>query len=81
MTTIGSFEAKTHLAKLLERACAGERILITNRGKPVAMLVPPEVEAERSVSDVGREMLAYRDQVKRELSGSFGDLAHDGHKY
>ena len=81
MTTIGSYEAKTHLAQWLERASSGERILITNRGKPVAMLVPPETEVDQSVGDVGREMLAYRDQVKRELGGSFRDLAHDGHKY
>ena len=80
MTTVGSFEAKTHLAQLLEKVAGGERILITNRGKPVAMLVPPEGEPAKG-ADVGRAMLAYRDQVKRTLGGSFRDLAHDGHKY
>jgi hypothetical protein len=30
---------------------------------------------------VGREMLEYRDQVKRTLGGSFRELAHDGHRY
>jgi len=41
MESVGTFEAKTHLTRLLERVAKGERIVITNRGKPVAMLVPP----------------------------------------
>lgn len=40
MHTIGSFEAKTHLAALLDRVERGEEIVITRRGKPVARLVP-----------------------------------------
>ena len=38
MAEIGSFDAKTHLAELLERAAAGEDIVITKRGRPVARL-------------------------------------------
>ena len=60
---------------------AGERILITNRGQPVAMLVPPETRTAESVREVGVQMLAYRDEVKRELQGSFRDTAHEGHRY
>ena len=33
-------EAKTHLSKLVERAAAGEEIIIGKAGKPVARLVP-----------------------------------------
>jgi len=33
-------EAKTHLSRLLERAAAGERVVISKAGKPVADLVP-----------------------------------------
>ena len=40
MKTIGAFEAKTHLSELLDLAALGERVTITRRGKPVAMLVP-----------------------------------------
>jgi len=60
MTSVGTFEAKTHLTHLLERVAKGERIIITNRGKPVAMLVPPEADNERDTARIGREMLAYR---------------------
>lgn len=40
MSTVGSFEAKTHFAELLSRAERGEEITITRRGKPVARLGP-----------------------------------------
>lgn len=81
MTSVGSFEAKTHLPRLLERVAGGERILITNRGKPVAMLVPPEAAAPKPAEEVGRDMLAYRDQMKRKLGGTFRELAREGHKH
>lgn len=41
-TTVGSYEAKTRLPQLLERAAKGERITITKRGRPMAVLGPPE---------------------------------------
>lgn len=33
-------EAKTHLSQLVERAAAGEEIVIARAGKPAARLVP-----------------------------------------
>lgn len=44
MTTIGAFDAKTHLPELLERVSKGETIQITRRGVPVARLVPVDVD-------------------------------------
>jgi prevent-host-death family protein len=40
VTEVGVHEAKTHLSKLLARVAAGEEILISRGGKPVARLVP-----------------------------------------
>ncbi|MGH8605310.1 MAG: type II toxin-antitoxin system Phd/YefM family antitoxin [Gammaproteobacteria bacterium] len=40
MRAIGSYEAKTHLPKLLERVEKGEGFVITRHGRPVAKLVP-----------------------------------------
>ena len=40
MATVNVHEAKTHLSALLERASAGERIIIARAGKPVAVLGP-----------------------------------------
>jgi prevent-host-death family protein len=79
--TVGTFEAKTHLTRLLEQVAKGERIVITNRGKPVAMLVPPEAGRRQDAAQIGREMLEYRDRRKRKLRGSFRGMAHDGHRY
>ena len=39
-TMVGMHAAKTTLSKLIERAEAGEEILITRNGEPVARLVP-----------------------------------------
>jgi len=39
--SVGVFEAKTTLSALLERVEAGEEVVITRRGVPVARLVPP----------------------------------------
>ncbi len=39
--TIGAFEAKTHLPRILREAQAGKRFVITRRGKPVAEIHPP----------------------------------------
>jgi prevent-host-death family protein len=40
MTTVGAYEAKTHLPRLLEQVEAGETITITKHGREVAKLVP-----------------------------------------
>jgi prevent-host-death family protein len=39
MITVGAFEAKTHLSRLLERVAEGDEVVITKHGKPVARLV------------------------------------------
>lgn len=40
MAMFNTHEAKTHLSRLLDRAAAGEEIVIGKAGKPVAKLVP-----------------------------------------
>jgi len=44
METVGAYEAKTHLPKLLERVSKGERITITKHGIPIAVLQSPDIE-------------------------------------
>jgi prevent-host-death family protein len=43
--TVGAYQAKTHLSELLEKVEAGEEIVITKHGSPVAKLVPVKKEA------------------------------------
>ena len=42
--TVNVHEAKTHFSKLLERAHAGEEIILAKAGKPYARLVPIATE-------------------------------------
>lgn len=42
--TVNLYEAKTHLSALVERAAAGEEIIIAKAGTPKARLVPLEEE-------------------------------------
>ncbi len=60
MSDVGSYEAKTHLPKLLERVAGGERITITRHGVPVAHLVPVSTSSRRPVSETIRKMHAFR---------------------
>ncbi len=64
MTTVGSYEAKTHLPELLQRVKQGEKIMITLRGVPVALLSPPPREARSDVMDTVEAMLAFRKRRK-----------------
>ncbi len=45
--TVGAFEAKTHLSRLLREVQAGQHFVITQRGKPVAEIRPPSQSAQR----------------------------------
>ena len=51
VTTVGAFDAKTHLNALLEKVSKGETIRITRRGAPIAKLVPDDA-AEKEMPDV-----------------------------
>lgn len=60
METVGAYEAKTHLAELLERVRRGERITITKHGVPVAVLQPPDGHAKGDPEKVIQELRALR---------------------
>jgi prevent-host-death family protein len=45
--TINVYDAKTQLSRLIDRAAAGEEIIIARAGKPVARLVALEAPAPR----------------------------------
>ena len=41
-TTVGVRELKNRLSEFLRRVAAGEHITVTDRGRPIAVLGPPE---------------------------------------
>ena len=50
MRMVGSSELKNRLGRYLGFVGRGETIIVTDRGKPVARLVPPEPEPETTYS-------------------------------
>ena len=52
MKQLGVYDAKTHLAKLLDEVEKGESITITRHGRPVARLVPVPGRRKRAVAEV-----------------------------
>ena len=79
MEQIGAFEAKTHLADLLRRVVGGERITITMRGAPVAMLVPVPGRAKRSREEAAVELQEFRKGRKLE-GGTMRGLVEEGRR-
>ncbi len=55
---VGAYEAKTHLPELLRRVRTGERFTITQRGEPVADLVPVGADRGQAAADAARHMHA-----------------------
>jgi prevent-host-death family protein len=63
--TVGAFEAKTHLAALLDRVAKGEKITITRHGIPAALLVPvAESGTKLSHKQIVEGLRALRKRVK-----------------
>ena len=64
METIGAYEAKTHLPKLLDRVSKGERIVITRHRSPVAILIPADSAKQIDVASVIKKMRSLRKTQK-----------------
>ena len=65
MKSVGSYEAKTHLPRLLSQVEQGETITITKRGKPIAILSPALAVVERDISVIIAEFRAYSKEHAR----------------
>ena len=80
MRTAGSYEAKTHLPRLLEEVAGGEEITITKHGVPVAVLVPPPEEKRKSTAEVIEELREFR--KGNTLGGlKIKDLIEEGRRF
>jgi prevent-host-death family protein len=62
MKSVGSYEAKTHLPRLLSEVEGGETITITKRGKPIAVLSPARERPKHDVKTVIAEFRAFSRQ-------------------
>lgn len=80
MESVGSYDAKTNLPKLLERVARGERITVTKHGRPVAEIVPPR---EGRTVDPRAAVDAMKRLRKRNTLGevSLRELINDGRRF
>ena len=62
MDSVGAYEAKTNLSKLLARVIKGEKITITRHGVPLAVLQPPASSRKALPRQVIAEMRQFRDR-------------------
>jgi prevent-host-death family protein len=79
MESVGVYEAKTHLPRLLERVSRGERITITKHGVPVAVLQPPDNVITSDPEEVIAELKEFRSH--HQLSGlSLKEMIEQGRR-
>ncbi len=79
MRTVGAYEAKTHLPRLLDEVARGRTITITKHGVPVARLMP----ASGALGQGTREVIAALRTFRRgkTLGGlSVRDLIEEGRR-
>jgi prevent-host-death family protein len=75
MKTINIHEAKTHLSRLLKRVAAGEDVVISKAGRPIARLVPVAPPAAERVlgSEKGKFVVPsdFTDPLPEEILAEF----------
>ena len=80
MITVGSYEAKTHLAALLDKVEQGEKVTITRHGVPVAVMepvgAPDRAKVRRAIDNIKRH------RKGKSLDGiTIRDLIEEGRRY
>ena len=79
MTTVGVYEAKTHLPSLLDRVARGERITITRHGVAVATLSPVASGRDLPVGEVISELKRFREENPVE-AGAIREMIREGRR-
>lgn len=75
---VGSYDAKTKLPEILRRVEAGQSFTITNRGKPVADLIPSRASDHLKAKSAIHNIL---EAQKHKVSDSdFNSLKESGRK-
>jgi prevent-host-death family protein len=79
MLSVGAYEAKTHLPRLLERVMKGESIVITKHGVPVAVLGPHDPQSSVDTRSLIKDIRDFR--KGRTLDGtSLRELMEEGRR-
>ena len=71
ITRLGTRELRANLATALRRAAAGERLIVTDAGRPVAQLGPVDAPAGTTIEElVARGLVVAPRRRARETSGA-----------
>ena len=83
MQTIGSYQAKTNLSKLLEQVAQGKGYIITKHGVPIAMLVPPKNLSSVDYNSAVLQMKDFTNSMKTKITKkvSIKEMKNEGRKY
>jgi prevent-host-death family protein len=81
MSTVGAYEAKTQLPRLLRAAERGETVVITRHGKPVAQLGPVQDQRGVDLADAMARLEALRRRLPKIPIEELLSARHEGHKY
>lgn len=74
MKSVNVHEAKTHLSRLLERVAAGEEIVISKAGKPMAKLTPLAEPQTDRIAGLDKEILRIPDDFDAPLPDDILEL-------
>jgi prevent-host-death family protein len=69
--TFGAFEGKNNFGKLLDMVEAGEEVVITRHGKPVARLVPNRQISVTQVEAARAAAIRIRKRAEEHKTGPF----------
>ena len=75
---VGIYEAKSKLSQLVEKAEAGEEVILTRRGRPVAKIVNVAPAARRNRALLLREIRALARRVRIPKRVSIRDIVAEG---
>jgi prevent-host-death family protein len=83
MSEIGILEAKTHLSSCVDRALAGEEVILTRHGKRLVKLVPVQSKAQRNaqVVELIQRIVRNRNAQPRRKEPGARALVSDGRKW
>lgn len=76
--TIGAYETKTHLADLLRRVRTGESFTITQRGEPVADLLPARASERRAGAQAAARMRGFMHETSKGKPCDLKSLIDEG---
>ncbi len=76
MNSVGLFEAKQKLSELVDRACKGEKIGITRRGKLAAVLTAAPAQA--TLKDIFKDIEEIRKRARSRRHLKIKDFIEEG---